>query len=67
MANARQDVLVATAVLVGAAGVATFGWWTVIALLSAAGTAGIAAWEIYNASNDGTSAMKEAYNLLGTV
>lgn len=64
VASARNTILTSSATIAGAIGVGTVSWWTVVALIGAGTTAGVAALTLYQASNSGKSAMKEAYNLL---
>ncbi|WP_454862219.1 hypothetical protein [Peribacillus frigoritolerans] len=61
--SARSTILTASATLV-TAGIGALYWWTIVALVGSAGTAGIAAYPIYSASNSAKADMKEAYNLL---
>jgi len=63
VSSARSTILTASATLV-AAGIGALYWWTIVALIGSAGTAGIAAYQIYSASNSAKADMKEAYNLL---
>lgn len=63
VSSARSTILIASATL-AAAGIGALYWWTIVALIGSAVTAGIAAYQIYSASNSAKADMKEAYNLL---